>query len=764
MLLFAFVLLLVSFRSIVIALKAIVLNLLSVAAAYGVLVAIFQWGWGENLLDFQSNGGIANWLPMFMFVILFGLSMDYHVFILSRIREAYDRGLSTDDAISHGIKSTAGVVTSAAVVMVGVFSVFAMLPLVDLKEMGIGLAVAVLIDATIVRAVLLPGHDEAARRARTGTSRRGSSGCRGSSTSAREPGFRPRQPASSRPPDRVPAPHPRGAGPHSSAHDGRHERSMLMDRNQRPLPSDPRLAAAPPRLRTEVGSPGSRSASSPCTSSTTPSCSRTPGRPPPTTSSAASSRSRCSSPRASLYPRLRAGARATTALLAGFFGVLVGTRGGALHACRSGPRATTTRACSSILAGLVLLGLGARDAVAVAPPRRPRLVALRAGALLLAVGAARRRVRRPVPGPIALRRHARPARATCRRPTSERRYEDVTFTTSDGLRLKGWYIPSRNGAAVISFPGRAARRSARELLARHGYGVLLFDRRGEGESEGDPNLFGWQGERDIHAAVAFLQGRPDVDPERIGGIGLSVGGEMMIEAAAESTALKAIVSEGASGRSVRDVVANPGATVAGGPRQRRRDRGDRRVHGQRAAGRPREPRAEDLAARRSSSTARTASRPRSPPTGRSTTAARGPKEIWEVPGSGHIGGVEGAAARSTSGASSRSSTARCSAGRARRARELAATAACARQDGTPRRRCRSPRARSAPPRPGRPAPRRGQRRPRPRDVDASRTASQATASALTTTPARPSRMRPAGVQVPRTRAIRAASATSRNAT
>jgi uncharacterized membrane protein YdfJ with MMPL/SSD domain len=155
-LLFAFVLLLVSFRSIVIALKAIVLNLLSVAAAYGVLVAVFQWGWGENLLDFESNGGIANWLPMFMFVILFGLSMDYHVFILSRIREAYDRGLSTDDAISHGIKSTAGVVTSAAVVMVAVFAVFAVLPLVDLKEMGIGLAVAVLIDATIVRAVLLP--------------------------------------------------------------------------------------------------------------------------------------------------------------------------------------------------------------------------------------------------------------------------------------------------------------------------------------------------------------------------------------------------------------------------------------------------------------------------------------------------------------------------------------------------------------------------------------------------------------------------------
>src|SRR5207342_2927963 len=125
-------------------------------AAYGVVIAIFQWGWGENILNFRSNGGIVSWLPIFMFVILFGLSMDYHVFILSRIREAYDRGMKTEDAVVHGIKTTAGVVTSAAVVMVGVFSIFATLPIVDMKEMGIGLAAAVLIDATIVRAVLLP--------------------------------------------------------------------------------------------------------------------------------------------------------------------------------------------------------------------------------------------------------------------------------------------------------------------------------------------------------------------------------------------------------------------------------------------------------------------------------------------------------------------------------------------------------------------------------------------------------------------------------
>jgi uncharacterized membrane protein YdfJ with MMPL/SSD domain len=153
---FAFLLLLVSFRSVVIAAKAVVLNLLSVAAAYGVVVAVFQWGWGEHVLGFKSYGGIAPWLPMFMFVLLFGLSMDYHVFILSRIREARDRGLSTEDAIAHGIKTTAGTVTSAALVMVGAFLVFATLPIVDMKEMGVGLAAAVLIDATIVRAVLLP--------------------------------------------------------------------------------------------------------------------------------------------------------------------------------------------------------------------------------------------------------------------------------------------------------------------------------------------------------------------------------------------------------------------------------------------------------------------------------------------------------------------------------------------------------------------------------------------------------------------------------
>ena len=140
----AFLLLLVTFRSLVIPIKAIVLNLLSVGSAYGLLTLAFD---GE---------AIAAWLPLFLFVILFGLSMDYHVFILTRIREAFDRGMTTEDAVAHGIKSTAGVVTSAALVMVAVFSMFAMSSELQMQQMGIGLAAAVLIDATIIRGVLLP--------------------------------------------------------------------------------------------------------------------------------------------------------------------------------------------------------------------------------------------------------------------------------------------------------------------------------------------------------------------------------------------------------------------------------------------------------------------------------------------------------------------------------------------------------------------------------------------------------------------------------
>jgi putative drug exporter of the RND superfamily len=152
----AFLLLVVAFRSIAIPLVSIALNLLSVGAGYGLITLIFQDGRLQGLLGYTSFGAIINWIPLFMFVLLFGLSMDYHVFILSRIRELRARGASTRDAITGGISSSAGVVTSAAVIMVAVFSILATLPIVDTKTLGIGLAAAVLIDATVVRGILLP--------------------------------------------------------------------------------------------------------------------------------------------------------------------------------------------------------------------------------------------------------------------------------------------------------------------------------------------------------------------------------------------------------------------------------------------------------------------------------------------------------------------------------------------------------------------------------------------------------------------------------
>ena len=151
-----FLLMLVTFRSIVIPIKTVLLNLLSVGAAYGLLVLVFQHHWAEGLLGFHSNGGIASWLPLFMFVMLFGLSMDYHVFILSRVKELVDGGMPTDEAVATGIRRTAATVTSAAVVMVAVFAIFVTLRTLDIKQMGFGLAAAILIDATIIRGVLLP--------------------------------------------------------------------------------------------------------------------------------------------------------------------------------------------------------------------------------------------------------------------------------------------------------------------------------------------------------------------------------------------------------------------------------------------------------------------------------------------------------------------------------------------------------------------------------------------------------------------------------
>ena len=150
----AFLLLLVMFRSIVIPLKAISLNLLSVAAAYGVVVMVFQWGWGISILGSEATGVVVPWLPLFLFAILFGLSMDYHMLMLGRIKESYDQGHSNEESVSRGIKLTAGQITSAAAIMVGVFGTFALGRGVDTQQMGLG--VAILIDATVIRSVLLP--------------------------------------------------------------------------------------------------------------------------------------------------------------------------------------------------------------------------------------------------------------------------------------------------------------------------------------------------------------------------------------------------------------------------------------------------------------------------------------------------------------------------------------------------------------------------------------------------------------------------------
>jgi MYXO-CTERM domain-containing protein len=254
------------------------------------------------------------------------------------------------------------------------------------------------------------------------------------------------------------------------------------------------------------------------------------------------------------YPRLRAGARASVALVVGFMAILGATE--AVYYTRAaGPSGDDYSGLLSIPAAFLLLGLGAvtlwrsrrrDDALWWRYGRRMLLTAGTALALFV------------IAQPVALSyivTHAGKAQVPAANLGAP--HENVEFTTSDGLRLKGWYVPSRNGAAVIAFAGRRDTQLRARMLVRHGYGVLLFDRRGEGESEGDPNLFGWQGERDVHGAVAFLQHRSDVDPQRIGAIGLSVGGEMLIEAAAESPALKAIVTEGASFRSVRDTLVNP---------------------------------------------------------------------------------------------------------------------------------------------------------------------------------------------------------------
>ena len=245
------------------------------------------------------------------------------------------------------------------------------------------------------------------------------------------------------------------------------------------------------------------------------------------------------------YPRLRGGWRAALALSLGVLGIAGGIEG-YYYTREVGPSGDDFTGLLCLPAGALLLALGG---VTLWRTRRtggslwwryPRRVLI-AGAAV-------------VPGFLVtivgfgyVTTHV--GRAVVPADRLGLAHEDVVFTTSDGLQLHGWYVPSRNGAAIIAFPGRNGPQKQTRMLARHGYGVLLFDRRGEGNSDGDPNAWGWGGDADIKAAIAYLQHRSDVDPHRIGGIGLSVGGEMMLETAAETDGLAAVVSEGAGARS-----------------------------------------------------------------------------------------------------------------------------------------------------------------------------------------------------------------------
>ena len=255
------------------------------------------------------------------------------------------------------------------------------------------------------------------------------------------------------------------------------------------------------------------------------------------------------------YPRLRPGLRGTLAIVTGIFVVVMGIGEAGYYTRENGPSGDDFTGLLAILAGLLLAGIGLvtllRSRRGGSVPRRY----LRRIALGLAFLAGLAFVVFPLAESYVVT-HA--ARAYVPTPQLGAPFEEISFTTSDGLRLEGWYIPSKNGAAVISFPGRKGSQRPARVLARHGYGVLLFDRRGEGESEGDPNAFGWRGTRDVLAAISYLQDRPDVDPNRIGAVGLSVGGEVLLQLAAETDALRAVVSEGAGVRSVREAIHVPG--------------------------------------------------------------------------------------------------------------------------------------------------------------------------------------------------------------
>ena len=259
---------------------------------------------------------------------------------------------------------------------------------------------------------------------------------------------------------------------------------------------------------------------------------------------------------AAMYSRLRAGARGAIALTVGFLGAVGGASEAGYYTVTLGPTGDDYTGLLMLAAGLLLLVLGAvtlwrsRHRTGSLARRCVRRGLIAAGSAVLLYQLA------SIAYAYAFTHAARAVVPEARLGTT---YRDVTFRTSDGLELAGWYIPSRNGAAVIAFPGRKGPQKHARMLARHGYGVLLFDRRGEGASEGDPEALGWIGDRDVDAAIDFLARRPEVDSERIGGIGLSTGGEILLQTAARSSGLRAVVSEGAGIRSIREELDLPGA-------------------------------------------------------------------------------------------------------------------------------------------------------------------------------------------------------------
>ena len=259
------------------------------------------------------------------------------------------------------------------------------------------------------------------------------------------------------------------------------------------------------------------------------------------------------------FARARAGVRAVIAILTGLFGLIASVEA-VYYAREQGSSGDDYSGFLAIPAGLLLLGARRRDAVALAAARRPHCAATSAApvrcwrasrrsssvAMPLGFGYISTHVGRGIATDVDL-----PATARA-----------VTFTTSDGLTLHGTYIPSTNGAAVIVSPGYNEAPAHARMLARHGYGVLLFDQRGEGLSDGDPNGWGWAAEKDMVGAIRFLQAQPDVHDGRIGGIGLSVAGESLLQTAAHHDDLKAVVAEGAGSRSYKEELDLP--------RQRRR--------------------------------------------------------------------------------------------------------------------------------------------------------------------------------------------------